>query len=204
MNILLGGTCGWSMWIGPQDCSPLVNLIEVDLTTDGGWDFECMDLEAISSLPNLQSLHVFSPQPYMEYDHSFPHLSGLTKLCIYARTGFHPFVWNLNCVALQALQHLEIGGAFQAKPTVLGLLSTFTIWIWVPQSLWMKQATLCWKLLQNGLQKRGQMFYFRWPCAPCAQHVHAEGCWMLSQVCLCWCDLSFNKSGAPTPVCSCV
>lgn len=110
-------------WYGPEDCSPLVNLAEVDLTTDGGWEDECMDLEAIGSLPNLQSLYVLSPQPYLESEHSFPHLSRLTKLCIYARTGFYPFIWNLDCAALKALQHLEIGGAFEAKCRVLGLLS---------------------------------------------------------------------------------
>lgn len=110
-------------WHGPKDCSPLVKLTEVDLSINSDEKDDGMNLAAIGSLPNLQSLHVLCPQPYMRHDLSVPHLSQLTKLCISARTGFLPFVWNLDCVALKNLQHLEIGGPLEVRSTLLGLLS---------------------------------------------------------------------------------
>lgn len=107
-------------WHGPKDCSPLVKLTEVDLSTNGDEKDDGMNLAAIGSLPNLQSLHVLCPQPYMRHDLSVPHLS---QLCISARTRFLPFVWNLDCVALKNLQHLETAGPLEARSTLLGLLS---------------------------------------------------------------------------------
>lgn len=106
-------------WYGPEDCSHLVNLTEVDLTTHGESIFKCMKLQAIVSLPNLQSLYVLSRQPYLG-DGSFPHLSRLTNLCIHARVGFYRFVWIFDGAALKALQQLEIPGAFEAKGNMLG------------------------------------------------------------------------------------
>lgn len=99
----------------PWDCSALVCLTDVKLHIK---DDMGIDLSGIASLPNLCSLEVEAPYPYI--DHSFQHQSKLTNLCIDA--GESPFVWSLDCRALPTLQQLEISGGISISPEMWGLV----------------------------------------------------------------------------------